>query len=386
VPVDVLVVVAALLFGWVQTDRRGLGGTAWEVVGGWWVVVNVLTALALLLRRRRPVLTLVVAALGVLPVLVSDRGPLVVPVAVGLYSLAVERSVRAAAAGAAVLTIEVLAVEYATESVLGPAPFFAAISIVLALLIGTSVGERRRYLAALIARNAQLAAQQEQRALVEVAAERARITRELHDVVAHGLSVIVRLSDGADAVADTDPPRSREAVRQVGRVGREALQDMRRMLGVLSGEAAGSDLAPQPSLADLPALVEIYRSAGLPVLVERTGDAQLDRATQLVVYRVVQEALTNALRYARQPGSVLVRLRLHEVVEVEVCDDGAGPGAGADHQPSVGSGRGLVGLRERAALYGGSVMAGPRDDLGGRGWRVHLRIDPGVRTREDLDE
>jgi len=370
----------------VQTDQVGLHGTLWQSLGEWSVVVNVLVAVTLLLRRHHPVVPLVGAAVGAIPVLLDDQGPLIVPIVVSVYSLAVYRSTRSAVAGAAVLIIEMLTAQYLTGLALDRTPFFSTVGVVLALLIGASAGDRRRYLAALIDRAAQLAAEQDRRAQLEVAAERARITRELHDVVAHGLSVIVRLSDGADAVADTDPPRSREAVRQVGRVGREALQDMRRMLGVLSGEAAGSDLAPQPSLADLPALVEIYRSAGLPVLVERTGDAQLDRATQLVVYRVVQEALTNALRYARQPGSVLVRLRLHEVVEVEVCDDGAGPGAGADHQPSVGSGRGLVGLRERAALYGGSVMAGPRDDLGGRGWRVHLRIDPGVRTREDLDE
>ncbi len=380
--VDVVLVALALLVGWVQTDRVGTRGPLWTVLGGWWVVVVVVTTGALLLRRRRPAVTLVVTGLGVLPVLLSDRGPLLVPLAVCVYSLAVHRSTRAAAAAAAVLTIEVLATEYWAQSVLGPAPSFAVVAMVLALLVGASVGDRRRYLAEVIARSAQLAAEQEQRAQIEVAAERARITRELHDVVAHGLGVIVRLSDGADAVVETDPERSREAVRQVGRVGREALRDMRRMLGVLSGEATGPDLAPQPGLADLGALVETYRSAGLPVVVERRGDAPLDRATQLVVYRSVQEGLTNALRYARSPSTVLVRLRLDDVVEVEVSDDGAGPDAGAGHQPSVGSGRGLVGLRERAALYGGSVTAGPRDDLGGRGWRTRLRIDPGAATEK----
>jgi signal transduction histidine kinase len=382
VALDVVAVVVSILVGWVQTDPVGLHGTLWQSLGKWSVVVYVLVSVTLLLRRRHPVVPLLGAAVGALPVLLDDQGPLLVPIVVSVYSFAVYRSTRSAAAAAAVLIIEMLTAQYVTGGALDRTPFFSTVGVVLALLVGTSVGDRRRYLDELIARNAQLAAEQEQRALVEVAAERARITRELHDVVAHGLSVIVRLSDGAEAVAETDPPRAREAVRQVGRVGREALRDMRRMLGVLSGEPAGSDLAPQPSLADLPALIETYRSAGLPVVVERSGGAQLDRATQLVVYRSVQEGLTNALRYAGLPSTVLVRLRLDDVVEVEVSDDGAGLDAGAGHQPSLGSGRGLVGLRERAALYGGSVTAGPRDDLDGRGWRLHLRIDPSTATRE----
>jgi hypothetical protein len=144
VPVDVLVVVGALLFGWVQTDRVGLHGPPWQLLGRFWIVLNVLTAAALLLRRTRPVVPLVVAALAVLPALIDDRGPLIVPLAVAVYALAVHRTTRAAVAGAAVLTIEVLAVTYATGSALGRVPFFATVGIVLALLVGASVGDRRR--------------------------------------------------------------------------------------------------------------------------------------------------------------------------------------------------------------------------------------------------
>jgi signal transduction histidine kinase len=342
------------------------------------VVVNALVAATLPLRRRFPVVPLVGAAVGALPVLLDDQGPLLVPIVVSVYSLAVYRSTRSAAAGAALLTIEMLTAQYLTGDALDRTPFFATVGVVLALLIGASVGDRHRYLAALIDRAAQLAAERDQRALLEVAAERARIARELHDVVAHGLSVIIRLSDGADAVAESDPPRSREAVRQVGRVGRDSLRDMRRMLGVLSQGPGEPDLAPPPGLADLDALVETYRAAGLPVVVERSGDAVVDLATQLAVYRTVQEGLTNALRYALAPTTVLVRLHLGATVEVEVTDDGAG----RERPPSLGSGRGLVGLRERAALYSGSFEAGPRDDLQGRGWRVRLQIDPTAATRE----
>jgi signal transduction histidine kinase len=157
---------------------------------------------------------------------------------------------------------------------------------------------------------------------------------------------------------------------------------MRRLLGVLSDAELEPDLAPQPSLADLDALVATYRTAGLPVDMERSGTASLDGAAQLVVYRVVQEGLTNVLRYARTPSRVLVRLRLAEEVEVEVVDDGLGSG----QQPSVGLGRGLIGLRERAAMYGAEVEAGPRAEIGGHGWRLRFRFAPQAARTGGRDE
>ncbi|GAA4737849.1 hypothetical protein GCM10025783_05420 [Amnibacterium soli] len=368
--VDVLVVVIALLAGWVQVDRVGLTGPLWEVLGGPWSVAILLTSAALLVRRTRPVLPLVVAGAAVLLSAVDDRGPLVVPLAVSVYSLAVHRSTRAAVAGAAVLVVAVLTLQYAEGEALGRSPFLAIVFLVAALLIGASVGDRRRYLAAVLARTEQLAAERDTRARLAVVQERGRIARELHDVVAHGLSVMVRLSDGAAATAESDAARSRAAVEQVGEVGRGALRDMRRLLGVLGEDEPGAGHAPQPGLDDLDALIGTYRSAGLPVVLERSGEAVLDAAAQLVVYRAVQEGLTNALRYARLPSRVLVRVRLARQTVVEITDDGAaGPPA-----PSVGTGRGLVGLRERAALYGGSVEAGSQE---GRGWctRLSMTVD-----------
>jgi len=378
VAVDVVVLVVVLLLGWVQTDEVGLTGPLWEVLGGPWLIANVLTAAATLLRRRHGFVALAVVTAAALIMTAADQGPLAAPLAVCVYALAVHRSTRAAAVGAGVATVAVLAVTYIAGSALTRTPFFAISAAAVALMIGSGVGDRRRYTAALIERAAQLAEERDQRARLEVAAERSRIARELHDVVAHGLSVIVRLSDGAEAVAESDPARSREAVRQVGHVGRDSLRDMRRLLGVLGDDAGRpAELAPQPGLADLDALVDTYRTAGLPVAVQRSGDEPLDAAAQLVVFRTVQEGLTNALRYARLPGRVLVRVHLARPVEVEVADDGA-----AGEAASVGSGRGLVGLRERAALYGGSVEAGPRADLDGRGWRLLLRFDAGT-TGED---
>ncbi|RIX28580.1 sensor histidine kinase [Amnibacterium setariae] len=376
--VDAVVVVVALLVGWVQVDFVGLAGPLWEVLGGPWSIAIAITSAALLLRRTHPLVPLVAVAASVLLGLVDERGPLVVPLAVSVHALAVHRSNRAAVAGAAALVVEVLALEYGRTGARTPALFFAVVAIVGGLLIGTAAGDRRRYLAAVLERTAQLAEERDRRARLAVAQERARIARELHDVVAHGLSVMVRLSDGAAATAESDPARAATVSRQVGDVGRGALRDMRRLLGVLGPDDVDPVLEPQPGLADLDSLVGTYRTAGLPVVLERSGTAELDPAAQLVVYRAVQEGLTNALRYARLPSRVEVRVRLAADTEVEVADDGAGGPAAA----SVGSGRGLLGLRERAALYGGSVEAGPRPDLGGRGWRTRLRItvDP---LRED---
>jgi signal transduction histidine kinase len=272
------------------------------------------------------------------------------------------------------------------------------LSLVFALLIGSNIGNRRRYLAALIDRAAQLARERDQQGLLATAAERSRIAREMHDVVAHSLSVMVRLSDGADAVFEKDPARSREAVRQIGEVGRDSLRDMRRLLGVLrteEGEEVAA-LGPQPTLDELDRLIETYRATGLPVAVQQLGDPPSDTGLQVAVYRTVQESLTNALRYAREPSRVLVQLDYRSGIVVEVTDDGLFLGPVA----SVGTGRGLVGLRERAALFGGTAEAGPRlnPETGqdGGGWRVRVTLphtgaqpltDPSTRSdaspRED---
>ncbi|MFD1719972.1 sensor histidine kinase [Amnibacterium endophyticum] len=376
--VDAVLVVVALLAGWVQVDRVGLTGPLWQVLGGPWSIAIVLTSAALLVRRTRPLVPLVMAAASVLLCLVDERGPLVVPLAVSVFALAVHRSNRAAVAGAAVLVVEVLTLEYVQSAAMTRSPFLAIVFIVAALLVGTNVGDRRRYLTAVLDRAAQLAEERDRRAALAVVQERARIARELHDVVAHGLSVMVRLSDGAAATAEADPARARAASRQVGEVGRGALRDMRRLLGVLGTDESAEQREPQQGLADLDALVATYRTAGLPVVLERSGTAELDAAAQLVVYRAVQEGLTNALRYARLPRRVDVRVRLGDETEVEVVDDGAAAGSAE----SVGSGRGLLGLRERAALYGGSVDAGPRAESDGLGWRTRLRISTAARLED----
>jgi len=343
---------------------------------------------ALLVRRRRPWATFVVIAATTLVEGVLDG--VVDPVGIGLalYALAVYRSTRSAWTGFAIAAVAASALAVVLSltvddgsAIVRPVPLLI---ILAATLLGVAAGDRRRYVAALVDRAAQLARERDQQARLASAAERARIARELHDVVAHSLSVMVSLTDGAAALAEKDPARSREAVRESSAVGRQSLAEMRRLLGVLganddatatddvSGALGGAPLHPQPRISDLHGLLASVRTAGLPVTLESHGEPPAHDGVQTVVFRVVQEALTNALRYATGATAVLVRLEYAGGgAEITVTDDGR-----VDHDtaPSVGSGRGLVGMRERAALYGGTAEAGPS---AGGGWRVHVRV-PGT--------
>jgi signal transduction histidine kinase len=250
----------------------------------------------------------------------------------------------------------------------------------LALAVGSNVRNRRLHIAALVDAANALARDQDQRARLVQAAERARIAREMHDVVAHSVSVMVALGGGASMALDWAPERSRAALDELVATGRSALADMRRVLGVLddtsttdTGAAPAwgdTPLAPQPGSLDLGALVDRTRAAGLPVHttgLADTGLQDLDVSLQLAVYRIVQESLTNVLRHA--PGTPAVEvdvLRRPDSVEVVVTDHGAAVAV----EPSPGSRRGLVGMRERAAVFGGSVDAGPY----GQGWRIRALL------------
>lgn len=185
--------------------------------------------------------------------------------------------------------------------------------------------------------------------------ERNRIAREMHDVVAHSLSVMIALSDGARVVGRKDAARAESVLSELSGTGRAALADMRRMLGVLRN-TEGGELAPQPTEGSMAQMLEGFRVAGLPLTYTYTGEPlPEDAAFQLTVHRIVQESLTNALRYARNVTAVSVRLdRDRQALRIEVVDNGQGIGG-----PSAGSGQGLRGMRERAALFGGGVNAGP---------------------------
>lgn len=352
------------------------------------LVGTIVGAVALLFRRHHPWAALAVfAALTIVSILV-DVVPDSLGGALAVYALFVYRSNRSGWIGFGILAIvaAVLAplldalLRERTPFLLSPIGLVSLVVLLIAALLGITVGDRRRYIGAIVERANQLARERDQQARLATLAERARITREIHDVVAHSLSVMVSLADGAGALAEKDPQRSKNAIGEIGEVGRQSLTEMRQLLGALGDDPQSGDdaspLRPNPGLSELPALEATFRSAGLPVSMRTQGTPPSSQGLQNAIYRIVQEALTNALRYAREPHEVLVRLDFtgQEVV-VEVTDDGR-PGPAA---ASVGSGRGLIGIRERVRLYAGTVEAG-RTDAGG--WRLRVVIPQQIEQKE----
>jgi len=202
-----------------------------------------------------------------------------------------------------------------------------------------------------------------------LAEERLRIAQELHDVVAHSMSVIAVQAGVGSHVLDTQPDQARVALDAISTTSRGTLAEMRRLLGVLRGDDGGRAVAPAPCLADLPALVEDVRAVGLPVVLTVTGaEASAPPGVELSAYRVVQEALTNVLKHAGPVAEVEVRLD-HQPgrLDVEVRDDGRGLAAAVVGPRLDGTGHGLLGMRERVELWGGELSAGP---AAGGGYRV----------------
>jgi signal transduction histidine kinase len=221
------------------------------------------------------------------------------------------------------------------------------------------------------ARAEQLEREQEQRAREAVAEERARIARELHDVVAHSVGVIVVQAQGAERVMSKDPEATRQALNVIAATGREAMAEMSRVVGMLRAGSDGDSLVPQPGLAQLDGLLLQMRATGLRVTLNVEGPPRhLAPGLDLAAYRVVQEALTNCLKHAG-PAEVKVSLKYQpRAIDIEVSDDGPGTGM---HPPV--SGHGLVGLRERVVLYGGTIRAEKQTP---RGFKLSatLPLDP----------
>ena len=255
--------------------------------------------------------------------------------------------------------------------------------VLLAWLLGDSARWRRSYYQALEERAARLERERDAQAQVAAAAERARIAREIHDVVAHNVSVMVVQADGAAFALDGSPQRAREALAAISATGRRALAEMRSLLGVLrdsagpGAELAGPGsgpwrLAPQPGIEELGDLLEQARAAGLPVSLTVSGVPRpVPQGEALAVYRVVQESLTNVRKHAGPGVTAAVSLGYaDEGLVIRVTDDGRG--AAAQDRPRLGgAGHGLAGMRERIELYGGTVRSGPR---AGGGYEVVARL------------
>ncbi|MBW5486358.1 sensor histidine kinase [Streptomyces bambusae] len=249
---------------------------------------------------------------------------------------------------------------------------FMMVPFALAWVLGDSVRTRRAYYAQLVERNQRLEKEREAQAKVAVAAERARIARELHDVVAHNVSVMVVQADGAAYVMDVAPEQAKEALQTISGTGRQALAEMRRLLGVLrTGEPQESeDYVPQPDVEQIEVLVEQVRAAGLTVDFEVEGTPRpLPSGVELTAYRIVQEALTNTRKHGGPEAKANVRLvYFDDGLGLLVEDDGRGAAhelyedGGAD-----GAGHGLIGMRERVGMVGGTLEAGPRP---GGGFRI----------------
>jgi signal transduction histidine kinase len=257
------------------------------------------------------------------------------------------------------------------DSLLDWTNFYVIIAVVLliAALLGTNVGHRRRHIAELVDRAERLARERDQQGEIARALERERIAREMHDVIAHSLSVIIAVSDGAYAIADERPGEAKEAIARVAETGRKTLGEVRRLLGGVRGEKGNpAKQAPQPDASHLASLAAEFTAAGLPVRLVATGTPSTDPVLGLTVYRIVQESLTNVLRHAEQVTSAMVTVTW-TVAEVTILVRNAG--ARVVGAPTSDPGRGLVGMRERVALYDGMVEAGPHED---GGWRVFARL------------
>jgi signal transduction histidine kinase len=243
--------------------------------------------------------------------------------------------------------------------------------------LGVSIRQRRALVASLQERAARLEFERDQEGRLGAAAERARIAREMHDIVSHNLTVMIGLADGATYALEASPDTAVSAMRRVSQTGRQALDEMRRLLGVLRDEPGGGSFEPQPGLDRLDELLARVEAAGIPVSIEITGDPHaLSGSVQLTVFRVAQEALTNTLKHAGRPATARLSLNCApDRVALEVTDTG-GPSAAASAPTEISSGgRGLHGMRERAAAFGGRLEAGPLPD---GGWRVRLTLDTAV--------
>jgi signal transduction histidine kinase len=363
---DAAVVAALVVSGQLSVWTASSGALAQDRPAH--AVLLAVATVPLFARRRRPLLVLLLA-LGASWLQYELGGQAFQPwfaVVLALYAVGAHSDLRGATAGAAATALVVLAGDIPKLVAGDPVEDVVPAWFVLAGIwgLGRWIRSRRRETEDLAHRAAAAERDRAAHASQAVADERARIARELHDLVAHSMGVIVIQAQAGQRALDPHPELARGALAAIEHAGRQGLAEMRRLLGLLTG-AADDTVAPQPGLSAVGDLVGHVRAAGLPVDLSVEGEpASLPPGVDLAAYRIVQEALTNVLKHAG-PATARVAVRVGcGVVDVEVCDDGRGA-------PTPGAGHGLVGMRERAALYGGSVEAG---GLPGGGYRVRARL------------
>ncbi|HEY2314281.1 MAG TPA: histidine kinase [Streptosporangiaceae bacterium] len=349
-----------------------------QLIRGPWagIPATLLMIVPVAFRRRAPVSAFALAAIGgAIQVTTARPNPSDVAILILLYTVAAYRPRRASImallvcmGGTAVAVLEwepVRGVDLVWRLIFS-AFLFGGLELTVWIL-GDSMRYRRGYYAALEDKAARLEAERHAQAKVAAAAERARIARELHDVVAHHVSVMVVQADGAGYALRADPDRAAAALQAIAGTGRQALTEMRRLLGVLRSADEQTALAPMPGLGELRELLDQARGAGLEVSYTLTGTPrELPEGAELAAYRVVQESLTNTRKHAGLAATAAVALRYEpDGLTVEVTDDGL-----ATSSDDAG-GHGLAGMRERIGMYGGTVTAGP---LPGGGFGVTARL------------
>ena len=362
--------------------------------------IPILTAMGLALypRRRYPAAVLGAVAAGVVTLIAlgASLGGSFLAVLCACYSAAVYGSRRlviglVTGAVAAIVLIGIPESFGFGRGVLRAIPvptiLAAAGAVLFGLVIRSQFSARTAQLAVMAERAEWATAQREQEARRATLAERLRIARELHDIVAHHVSVVVIQAQGAQRVADRDPDRARQAMADVERTARTALEEMRRMLGLLrspdDAEDTGS-LDVAHGVADIAALADRMTGSGVAVTVRTTGEPfGVPEDVGLALYRIAQEALTNVLKHAG-PAHAEVHLHYSEQLEITIADDGRGAAAVLTGAAPPGAGRGITGMRERVAMLGGRITAGPQP---GGGFRVHAVIPrPGTPPAATKDE
>jgi signal transduction histidine kinase len=349
--------------------RPSPGGAEWEAARYLAIVV---ACFALPVRRWNPARALYVIAPAIVVLVgLGVRGPTLITAAAIVYSVAATTDRRTSLKAAATVVAGV--VLGAMGAAGGPA-WASVLSAPPVVLVGWLAGEntraRRVYAQEMVERAAEREAERADRALRAVADERLRIARDLHDIVAHAMTVVAIRSGVARVVLDTQPDEVRQALEIIETTSKRALEEMRVMVGVLRQPEEGVDLGPAPGLADLPELIDQVSQAGVDVDMAVEGETPtLPAGVDLSAYRIIQEALTNVVRHAGPTTARLTLRHRHDQLEIEVVDDGARNGRQSVLGP-LGQGHGIVGMRERVGLFGGDLSAAPA----GAGFRVFASL------------